>query len=177
MTKFFITLSLVIMSLLPKTLSAQFEPQSDVRMMFTAGIGASYWGLPLFAKLEAPIKENITIGGSVSYQTNNERYTSYRWRHTIIGIHVRGNYHFNTLLELPDEWDLYSGASAGYYIWNTAYRGDFGTINYNGAGAGGVSIGFHAGGRYFVNEKLGVELEVGGGNVLSGATVGATFLL
>jgi len=79
---------------------------------------------------------------------------------------------------LPDEWDLYGGLNLGYYIWNTKYDDISGiNVDYAGSGSGGFSIGLHVGGRYFINDKIGINLEFGGGTVLAGGTIGATFLL
>lgn len=173
----FLAFLFLIPSLQAQGENSPFEPQANGQLMFTAGIGASGWGIPLFGRLELPVSENITIGGGASYQSTSERFFGGKWRHSIIGLTARGSYHFNTLINLPDTWDFYGGASVGYYIWNTRYSGDLGITGYNGTGAGGTSIGFHAGGRYFVNEKIAVNLEAGGGTVIGGGTIGATFML
>lgn len=180
MSKFIISFVFAVIVFVAHPLHAQFEPKGSTAFMITAGIGASGWGIPLFGRLEIPVSESITVGGGVSYQTNNQTFSaSNKWRHSIIGIHGRGNYHFNTLLDIPDNFDLYAGASIGYYVWNTTYKGDLSGIVYGGTGSGGTSLGLHFGGRYFLGDshKTAVNLEVGGGNVISAGTIGVTFLL
>src|SRR5690606_16681170 len=99
-----------------------------------------------------------------------------KWKNNIFGLNARGSYHFNELLNAPDEWDFFAGASLGYYFWNVSYEGS-GSYVYPGSGSGGFSLGAHVGGRYFISDKIGITLEVGGGTVLAGGTLGVTFLL
>jgi outer membrane immunogenic protein len=155
---------------------AQFEPYADKAKMLSVGIGISGWGIPLYARYEHPVADNITIGGTVSFQTKSETYTGYKWKHTIVGLNGRGSYHFNELLKAPDQWDFYAGASLGYFFWNTDYEGS-GTDIYSGSGTGGFSVGAHIGSRYFVSDKIAINLELGGGTVLGGGTLGVTFML
>ena len=84
-----------------------------------------------------------------------------------------------TVLNIPDDFDLYAGASLGYYIWNTTYKGDLSGVVYSGTGTGGTSLGIQFGGRYFLgdNHKTALNLEVGGGTRISSGTFGITFLL
>ncbi|MDW7692620.1 hypothetical protein R9C00_12205 [Flammeovirgaceae bacterium SG7u.111] len=157
---------------------AQFEPFSDGAKMLSAGVGATGWGIPVYVRYEQAIVENVTIGGSLSYQSYSEKYSGGKWRHTIFGVSGRGSYHFNELFSAAEEWDFYAGGSLGFYSWDTKWDdASSPTFDYNGSGSGGMSIGAHVGVRYFLNEKIGLNAEVGGGTVLAGATVGVTFLL
>lgn len=155
---------------------AQYNPYTDQSKLFTVGVGASGWGIPVFLRYEQAVADNITVGGNLSFQSKGENYGSYKWKHTITGLNARASYHFNELLSVPDEWDFYGGASLGYYIWNTKFNGTGTYFDYSGSGSGGISIGAHVGARYFVNEKIGITGELGGGSVLAGGTVGVTFL-
>jgi hypothetical protein len=145
--------------------------------LLSVGVGASGWGIPVFVRYEHPVADNITVGGALSFQTKSENWSSYKYRHTITGLNARGSYHFNELLDAPSEWDFYAGASLGYYIWNTKYDGPGSSFSYSGSGSGGFNIGAHVGATYFFNERLGATLELGGGSVLAGGTIGVTFLL
>lgn len=148
--------------------NAQFNPYSDQTVLLSAGIGVSGWGVPLFARLDYPVAENITVGGGLSYQSYSRFGLS---GYSLIGIQARGNYHFNELFELSsDEFDLYGGASLGYYIYNTPSNDIYSSM-------GGFSFGIQAGARYFLTEKLAFNAEFGGGSVISAATIGVTFLL
>lgn len=156
---------------------AQYNPFSDGSKLVTVGVGASGWGIPVFVRYEQAVADNITVGGNLSFQTKSENYSSFNWRHTITGINARGSYHFNELLNVPDEWDFYGGASLGYYIWKTKYDGSGTFFDYTGSGSGGFNIGAHVGATYFFSDKIGATLELGGGTVLAGGSVGITFLL
>jgi outer membrane immunogenic protein len=168
----------VALSVLVSTNSfAQYNPYSDGSGLLSVGVGFSSWGVPVFVRYEHPVADNITVGGSVSYQSKSETYASYKWKHSITGLNARGSYHFNELLDAPNDWDFYAGASLGYFIWNTKYSGSGTIFDYTGSGSGGFSISGHAGARYFVKDNLGITLELGGGSVLSGGTLGVTFIL
>lgn len=175
-TKIF-TLVLVLFGLFATPGYAQYNPFTDGSGLVTVGVGFSGWGIPIFARYEHPVADNITVGGTISFQTHGETYGSYKWKHTITGLNARGSYHFNEILNAPDEWDFYAGASLGYFIWNTKYDGPGTTFDYGGSGSGGFSVGAHVGARYFVSEKIAVGIEGGGGSVLSGGTLGVTFIL
>ncbi len=156
---------------------AQFEPLSDGAKMLSAGVGATGWGIPVYVRYEQGIAKNFTLGGGLSYQSYRERYSNSKWRHTIFGVNIRGSYHFNELFNANSDWDFYAGGSVGFYSWNTKWD-DTGTqYDYDGRGNGGMSLGGHVGARYFVNEKIALNAEVGGGSVISGGTFGVTFLL
>lgn len=142
-------------------------------MMFNAGVGLSSWGVPVYAGLDYSVTDDITIGGELSYRSKNEDYHFAKFKHTVFGVAVNGNYHFNRILKLPKEFDLYGGVSLGYYNWNSKYEGD-GEFEYSGSYASGVGFAAQIGGRYFFTDKFGLNLEFGGGNV-SGGKAGITY--
>ncbi len=174
------TKNIFLLTLLSITLSlnsfAQFEPYTESAKMLTAGVGFSGWGIPLFVRYEHPVKENITVGGGLSYQSTSETFGTEKWKHSIFGVIARGSYHFNTLLKANDSWDFYAGLGLGYYFWDTSFDGISG-LDYSGSGSGGFSLGLHVGGRYFFNDNFSINLELGGGTVQGGGTLGATFML
>jgi hypothetical protein len=173
--RFFIGVFILLM-IFSSNSYAQFNPFTENAKMISVGVGLSGWGIPIFARYEQAVADNITVGGTLSIQTKTETYSGYKWKHNIFGANLRGSYHFNELLNVPDEWDFFAGASLGYFFWNTSYEGSGSNI-YTGSGNGGFSVGAHVGGRYFIKENLGITLELGGGNVLGGGTLGVTFVL
>ena len=170
-------LSLIFLVIFHFTTLAQFNPHMSGPML-NAGFGLSGYGVPIYASLDFGVEDQITIGAGLSYQSNTERigFNDIRWRHSILGIGVRGSYHFNALLELPEVWDVYGGLSLQYFVWNTSLKGA-GEGIYNGAGSGGIGIAARIGGRYFFNENFAANLELGGGSVLSSGRIGFTMLL
>ncbi len=169
-------LAFIFYAAVPQQASAQFNPFTDNTKMITAGFGFTGWGVPIFARFEAPVYDNVTVGGDISYQGDKETISGLKYKHRIFGIVVRGDYHFNELLELPSEWDVYAGLGIGYYSWKSELYDSPLDIDYPGSANGGFSVGVHVGGRYFFKDNLGVNLEFGGGNVLAGGTVGVTYL-
>jgi outer membrane immunogenic protein len=139
-------------------------------LQVNAGLGLSGWGAPVYVGLDYGYSEEITFGGEVSFRTYNERWINERYRHNIIGISGNGNYHFNSLLNLPSEWDLYGGANVGFYVWSSGN-------NYPGDGRSGLGFGLQAGGRYYFNNKVGLNVELGGSNTFGGGKVGVTIKL
>jgi len=83
----------------------------------------------------------------------------------VVGISGNVNYHFNNLLSIPYNWDLYAGLNVGYYIWNSPN-------DYDGDHHSSLGLGAQIGGRYYFTESFGVNLEFGGGNAFSGGKVG-----
>lgn len=148
---------------------AQFNPYTDNTKMLSLGVGASSWGIPFLVSYEQPIADNITVGGSLSYQSRSKTYASYKYKHTLYGLNARGSYHFNELLNATDDWDFYAGVALGYYFWSSP-------DNYIGSGYGGFNASPLVGARYFLNQNLGFYGELGASSISTGATIGVTFL-
>lgn len=143
------------------------------------GVGFSGWGTPVFLGLDYGLGNNWTVGGEVSYRSFGNDAFFYDYTYTIIGVAGNGNYHFNEILDLPKKWDLYGGASLGFYIWNNSYK-------YKGTGAepvgfspgytgtSGIGFGLQAGTRYFFNDNWAINFETGGGSTFGGK-IGLTY--
>lgn len=136
-------------------------PLDKGQMQVNAGVGFSTWGLPVYAGLDYGINPDITVGGELS-----ARLLSYgSW----VGIAANGNYHFVNLLNLPSNTDLYAGLSLGFNLWlpGSGYSGTYGS---------GLGFGLQVGGRYYFTDKLGANVEFGGGSV-SGGKIGISYKL
>ncbi|MDX2195734.1 MAG: hypothetical protein NW207_04895 [Cytophagales bacterium] len=152
---------IVLLSIYTSVTFAQY-PLAKSRAQLNAGVGFSGWGLPLFIGFDYGVHKDVSIGGEVSFR--NYSYSS-AYSANIIGIFVNGNYHFNSVLNIPKPWDFYGGANLGFFLWT----GNFGT-----AGSSGLGLGIQVGGRYYFNDKFGINLEFGGGNYYGGK-VGITY--
>lgn len=151
-------------------------PLEKGAMQINTGIGLSSWGLPVYGGLEYGIGNNISVGGELSYRSKSESYNPGKWKTSYTSISGLANYHFNEVLNIPSQFDFYAGLSLGYSIFNSKYDGqDLG--HYSGSGSSGLYLNAQVGGRYFFSDKIGVNLELGGGNVFSGGKVGVTILL
>ena len=134
-----------------------------------AGLGFSGWGVPLYAGFDYGIYDDITIGGELSFRSYHDNFSGLKYKHSIIGLSANGNYHFNTLLDIPREWDFYAGLSLGYFIWVSS-------SDYAGTGGSGFGLGAQVGGRYFFKNNFGVNLELAIGNSVTGGKAGITYI-
>jgi len=107
-------------------------------------------GTGIYAGLEIPLGAAFAIVPQVS--------TDYNF--TVFILSAKGNYYFDELFGLPDEWDVYGGANVGWRISNN----------------GGFHWGAQIGGRWFWNEKWGLNAEFGGGSGVTGG-LGVTMKL
>ena len=131
------------------------------------GVGFSNSGIPVYAGFDFGVATNITLGGEFSYRSYNENHSSNSYHHHIIGIAAVGNYHFNTLFNIPEKWDVYAGLNLGFYSWSSP-------SDYSGNHNSGIGLGAQVGARYYFSNKVGVNLEFGGGNEFSGGKFGLT---
>lgn len=140
------------------------------KAQLNAGLGLSGWGVPVYLGFDFGIHKDMSLGLDLSFRRYNEKYKTIVYQHNVTGIGVNWNYHFNSLLSLPTEWDFYAGVNAGYFIWSSPniYPGS----NVNGTGLGG-QIGF----RYYFNDKVGLNIEGGSGSALTGGKLGLTIKL
>ena len=99
-------------------------------------------GTGLYASLEFPVSKTITIAPMAT--------TDWDFNHFVIA--AKGNFYFDDLFGLPAEWDVYGGANAG---WRISDNGEF-------------NWGAQVGGRWFWNDKWGINGEFGGGSGVTG---------
>lgn len=145
------------------------SPLGKGNQQLNAGLGLSGWGVPIYAGLDFGIHQDVSLGIEGSFRSYNEHYTGDRYRSSIIGLLVNGNYHFNTILEIPSEWDFYAGLNIGYFFWATSSE-------YPGTAYSGAGLGAQIGGRYFFRKDLGLNLELGGSNAFTGGKFGITYI-
>lgn len=166
MKKLSIILLLSVITLF--TVSAQ-SPLDKGGVQLNAGVGFSGWGVPLYIGLDFGVGSDITLGVEGSFRNYNEKYFNDHYRSTILGISGNGNYHFNRVLDIPSNWDFYAGLNIGFYAWTSP-------DGYLGEHTSGLGLGLQVGGRYFISDNFGLNLEVGGGNAFSGGKFGITVL-
>lgn len=141
------------------------------KLQLNAGLGTSGWGIPVYVGLDYGIHRDITLGGELSYRSDSRVYASNKYKSSAIGIGINGNYHFNRILDMSNNWDLYAGLGLNYYVWS--YDNDLYKTNDNSD----IGLGAQLGARYFFTDKFGINLELGGGNAVNGAKIGITYKL
>lgn len=130
------------------------------------GTGFSSWGLPFYVGADFGVHPDITVGGELSFQS----FDRWDYHHNVMGIVGNGNYHFNTILNIPSNWDFYAGLNLGIYIWNS-------DEGYTGSKDTGLGLSAQVGGRYYWNDRWGINLEFNGGSAFDGAKIGISVKL
>jgi outer membrane immunogenic protein len=146
------------------------NPVAVGQTQVNAGFGFSNWGVPVYIGLDYGVSNDVTLGGELSYNSYRENYHDAHYNHSILGILGNANYHFNHVLNIPRDWDFYAGLNLGFYIWSSP-------DNYPGDHVSSLGLGAQIGGRYYFSDKVGVNLELGGGNALSGGKFGLSIKL
>lgn len=160
----------VIAVLFISVLAHSQSPLPVGKTQLNVGVGLSEWGIPLYFGLDYSVDKDITVGGELTFRSWHEHWKDHRYRHNIIGISGNGNYHFNSVLNIPQKWDFYAGLNIGFYIWSSP-------DDYEGDHSSGLGLGAQIGGRYYLNNKVGLNLEFGSGNAFSGGKFGVSIKL
>ena len=119
-----------------------FYTHAQGESAITKGQKQLNFGLPGYLGFDFCIHDLVTIGPKGVYELFSDNNT--------IKAGVVSDFHFNKLLGIPNNWDVYAGVSAG---WR------FKTDKNNGSE--GFDIGGQIGGRWFWSEKWGLNLEGG----------------
>jgi outer membrane immunogenic protein len=114
--------------------------KTQAQVPFDKGERIFNFGLGFYVALEYAVHQDVTIGVQSDF--------SLMYKENGIGIVGRGDYHFNTILNLPTYFDLYAGLSFGF--WDGPHS------------AGQI------GARYFFNQKWAANLEFGASNIANG---------
>jgi len=161
-------LTLALLSVFAFSHAQSALPKGRTQLNF--GVGFSGYGVPLYFGLDHGIHQDFTLGAELSLRTYNDNYSGVGYNHNILGVSGNGNYHFNTILKIPSNWDFYAGLNIGFYAWTSS-------SDYPGNHNSSVGLGAQVGGRYYFSNKLGINLELGGGSLVSGGKIGLTLRL
>ncbi len=152
---------------------AQSFEKGDINIGGGVGIGTRLGGgLPIGVHAEYGITDAISVGGYAAFASYDSGIlgADWKWTYTIIG--ARGSYHFNELLSLPDNFDLYGGV--GLYNYSVTVKTSGGD-KYTGNIGDGFKFGVHAGARYYFSDNIGIYADLG--NEISYLQLGVTFKL
>ncbi len=123
-------------------------PLAEGEMQFNFGFSLHGGGLPIYGGMDYAVHPDVTVGAEMGLNLDGFDYL------TVKGY---GDYHFNTLLGIPPEWDFYAGSKLG-----------LGTDFYDGGTTSGFVYDVHVGGRWYWNKKWGLNLEFAGSSTVSG---------
>ncbi len=143
------------------------------------GLGSSWYGhyrVPvnmLHLNYEFDVAKQVTIAPFISYYIHNYggyyahprfSYRTYRYYETLIPIGVKGNFYLDDAIHLNKQWDMYLGASLGAGIIRTSrtvvYDNDKYVYRNVYGGTTPLFLDIHLGGRYHINERVGVFLDL-----------------
>lgn len=145
------------------------NPVAKGQNQINLGVGLSSWGIPVYLGFDHGIHKDFTMGAELSYRSyRDDDDHHHRYDHNVLGVSGNVNYHFNHILSIPRDWDFYAGLNLGFYVWNSP-------DDYHGDHSSGLGLGAQIGGRYYFNNSVGVNLEVGGSNAFSGGKFGLSF--
>lgn len=162
-------LSLAVMLIATSAAYGQY-PLAKGQAQINLGIGLSGWGIPVYGGFDYGVHKDMSVGLEGSFRSYSDRFGGVKYSHSITGISANWNYHFNHVLSIPQDWDLYAGLNAGYYIWSSS-------ANYPGDHASGTGLGAQIGARYYFKDNFAINLEAGSGSAFSGGKLGVTFKL
>ncbi len=152
-----ILLALISLPVLTKAQS----PIGDGGTQLNFGAGLYSHGIPVYFGMDFGVHPDISLG----FQTGLDLEFDY---FTVAG---RGDYHFNTVFDIPRDWDLYAGLSVGFAV-STHGHDHPPHHHHDHHHVSGLDLGLQIGGRYYWNRSWGINLEFGGGMLLSGGRFG-----
>jgi len=139
---------LFIACLFTSTIAFSQSPIGKGGQQLNFGLGFSSNGLPVYINYDFGVHEDITVAPQAQFNLDGFDYM-------ILG--AKGDYHFNSLLNIPQEWDFYAGVNLGFAV-------DFD----DGDAYNGLDGGLQVGGRWYWSEKWGMNLEFSGGRGFGG---------
>lgn len=142
--------------------------KGDVQL--NAGIAADRYAssVAFYAGLDYGIHPDITIGAEARF--GGKDYKDYNGRVNWFGIGVNGNYHFNTLLGIPNKYDIYAGATVGHNSFN--YKDD---IDNRFDFDPGIGVSAQVGARYYITDNFGLNAEANAGSLFNGGKFGISY--
>jgi len=117
------------------------------------GVSGNSYYVPAYVSFEFGVHPDITLGPQAGMDLSFD----------YLNLAFRGDYHFNTLIGISQEWDFYAGTTAGFSIL-------IGTENVTVKN--GLYIGLQVGGRWYWSDRWGLNLEFGGSNLFGNARIG-----
>ena len=130
-------------------------PLSAGQKQLNFGVGFSGYGIPAYVGIDFAIHDDITVGPVLKVILDDN---------IGFGLLGRGDYHFNRIMGIPNNWDFYGGASIGVRFHDNTddhYHSNNDNHSHNNTN---LDFNLHVGGRYYWSEKWAINLEFGGGN-------------
>jgi len=124
-------------------------PLAKGEQQLNFGLGFSDYGVPLYVSYDFAVHKDVTVTPQLNVNIDDD---------VRFGIMVKSDYHWNYLIGIPSEWDFYSGLRLGFNFYD---------------GGSDLDLGIEVGGRWYWNERWGLNLEIAGGTGF-GSTLGVS---
>lgn len=108
------------------------------------GVGLNNNGLPVYLNFDIPVHADIAIAPQIQFNLDGMDY---------FALGVKADYYFDRILSIPENFDFYAGLNLGFRILSNNKSSD----------KSGLDLGAEIGGRWFWNEKWGLNLQFSGG--------------
>jgi hypothetical protein len=160
---------------------AQGFKEGGIDLNLGVGFTSSNGFIPVYFGGNYMIKDFISAGAEVQFRIDNENYgwygNDYNYHRNGFAFLTRGDYHFNKLLKLPEQFDVYAGIDLGVAFYGN-YTSNDTEYEWTDSDDFYFLAGPHAGGRWMFADKFGLNAEFGGRSG-DGAymKVGVTFLV
>lgn len=160
-----------------QTAFAQAEiDKGDVLLNVGLGLGYYYGtggGVSVTGSAEFAINNFFSVGPYLGFASSTYKSAGYKANYTFVDIGARGSYHFSQhISNLPEQLDLYAGASLGYVI--SSYSDNY-PYDWDDAYPDAVRGSIFGGARWYFSDKFAVNGELGIG--YAPLILGVTFKL
>ncbi|UOE42055.1 porin family protein [Chryseobacterium suipulveris] len=122
----------------------------------------------LYAGFDYGIHKDITLGAEARF--GGKDYGN-NWNGRWFGIGINGNYHFNSLIGIPNNWDFYAGPTIGFNTFTWKDKNN----NFAEPYKSNVAISAQVGGRYFITNNFALNAEANAGDLFNGGKFGITY--
>jgi hypothetical protein len=147
----------VLLSFLFSGMYAQGDgvaPLAKGEKQLNFGLGFSNHGLPIYGSFDIALHKDVTITPEVHL------WIPFPGNSFGGGAMCKADYHWNYLIGIPSNWDFYAGARVGFSFSDQFYP----------------EFGIQVGGRWYWDEKWGLNVELAGGTGF-GTTFGLSMKL
>lgn len=124
---------------------------------FNAGLGLDGRGIPVYASYDWGFKEDFNLGVGAAFNTGGDEFDG-----GVFGAGFFTQWYADRVLDIPSDFDAYAGIGVYYY---------------NHKNGDDLDLGLFIGGRYYFNDKIGLNLEFGGGTLVQGGRIGVSWAL
>lgn len=173
-TRFAAALALILATMTPLAVEAQFDADSRHGgfHLGMSGVGST---ASIGLQGEVAFNDRVSIGGWVDTWSYGQSFgamgSSISWDVRYFALAATSAYHF--AIEDQPELDLFVGGSLGYFIVQSSSTSSTGTV-YGGSGSR-LFFGAHGGARYWFKENIAGLAQLGVG--ASYLTIGLDFSL